>query len=202
MADIVPFEIHLSDEFLETTKLKLRLARLDDGMGEVEWNDLEVGHQKLRDLVQYWRDEYDWRKYESHLNSFHHFKTAVSVQGFDAIDLHFLHHRSDSVNAIPLIFVHGWYDIIPSTVSRQQLMSFRPGSFLESLKMIPLLTNPPNGQQAFHVVAPSIPGYGFSGYSRKAGFGLSQHAECFANLMKKLGYEKYMCQVGTLTILC
>ena len=56
MADIVPFEIHLSDEFLETTKLKLRLARLDDGMGEVEWNDLEVGHQKLRDLVQYWRD--------------------------------------------------------------------------------------------------------------------------------------------------
>jgi hypothetical protein len=109
MADIVPFKIHLSDEFLETTKLKLRLARLDDGMGEVEWNDLEVGHQKLKDLVEYWRDEYDWRKYESHLNSFHHFKTAVPVLGFDAIDLHFLHHRSDSANAIPLIFVHGWY---------------------------------------------------------------------------------------------
>lgn len=76
----------------------------------------------------------------------------------------------------------------------------RPGSFLESLKIIPLLTEPSGDRQAFHVVAPSIPGYGFSGYCKKSGFGLEQHAECFANLMKKLGYDQYVCQVRSFTI--
>lgn len=71
----------------------------------------------------------------------------------------------------------------------------RPGSFLESIKMIPLLTEPKDGRQAFHVVAPSIPGYGFSEYSKKPGFGLEQLAECFVNLMKKLDYTKFVCQV-------
>lgn len=73
---------------------------------------------------------------------------------------------------------------------------YRPGSFLEALKIIPLLTEPKSlDTQAFHVVAPSIPGYGFSSYSKKSGFGLEKHAECFANLMQNLGYERYVCQV-------
>lgn len=78
-------------------------------MADVEWNDLEIGHEKLKSLVQYWRDEYDWRKFELHLNASHHFKSMISVSGFEDIDLHFLHHRSSRPDAIPLIFVHGWY---------------------------------------------------------------------------------------------
>ncbi|KAK5046882.1 hypothetical protein LTR84_007236 [Exophiala bonariae] len=179
MADIVPFQIHLSDQFLEETKAKLKYARLDDNMAEVEWNDLEFGHVAFKKVIEYWRDEYDWREFEAHLNTFNHFKTSIPVSGFDNIELHFLHHRSSKAGAIPLIFVHGW-----------------PGSFLESLKIIPLLTEPSNGRQAFHVVAPSIPGYGFSRYSKKSGFGLEQHAECFANLMKTLNYDRYVCQGG------
>ncbi|KAL4908955.1 hypothetical protein BDW74DRAFT_165644 [Aspergillus multicolor] len=180
MADVFPFEVRLSDALLEEVKIKLQHARLDDGMASVGWNDLEIGHEKLKNLVEYWRDEYDWRKFEVHLNTFHHFKTTIPVRGFEDIDLHFLHHRSSRPDAVPLIFVHGW-----------------PGSVLESLKLIPLLTEPDDvTKQTFHVVAPSIPGYGFSSYSKKKGFGLEQHAECFANLMEKLGYEEYVCQGG------
>ena len=163
---------------LEETKIKLKYARLDEGMNDVEWNDLEIGHTPFRKLVEYWRDEYDWRKFEAHINTYNQFRTPIQVPGFEPLGIHFLHHRSSRPDAIPLLFVHGW-----------------PGSFLESLKVIPLLTEPTDGRQAFHVVAPSIPGYGFSDYSKKAGFGLEQHAQCFAALMKKLGYEKYVCQV-------
>ncbi|KAF7553412.1 hypothetical protein G7Z17_g3641 [Cylindrodendrum hubeiense] len=179
MTDIIPFQVHVPDSLLEETKVKLKYARLDHGMADVEWNDLEIGHIAFKELVKFWRDEYDWRKFEVHLNTFHHFKTPIQVTGFEALDIHFLHHRSSRPDAIPLLFVHGW-----------------PGSFLESLKLIPLLTEPTNGSQAFHVVAPSIPGYGFSSYSKKSGFGLEQHAECFAKLMQKIGYEKYVCQGG------
>ncbi|KAH6695604.1 Alpha/Beta hydrolase protein [Plectosphaerella plurivora] len=179
MADIVPFKVHLSDSLLEETKIKLKYARIDDGMGDVEWNDLEIGHTPFKKLVEYWRDEYDWRKFEAHINTYKQFRTPIQVPGFEPLGIHFLHHRSSRPDAIPLLFVHGW-----------------PGSFLESLKVIPLLTEPTGGRQAFHVVAPSIPGYGFSDYSKKSGFGLEQHAQCFATLMKKLGYDKYVCQGG------
>ncbi|KAJ4137296.1 hypothetical protein NW768_002879 [Fusarium equiseti] len=128
MADIAPFKIHLPDSLLEEVKIKLKYARLDDGMADVEWNDLEIGHSSFRELVEYWRDE--------------------------------------------------------------------PGSFLEVTKILPLLIEPADGKQAFHVVAPSLPGYGFSQYSKKSGFGLEQHAACFAKLMTKLGYGQYVCQGG------
>ncbi|KAF6785184.1 epoxide hydrolase, partial [Colletotrichum sojae] len=180
MADITPFTIHVPDALLEQTKAKLRLARLDDGMADAEWNELEIGHASFKEIVEFWHDEYDWRKYEKFLNdNYNHFKTPIQVPGFEPLDIHFLHHRSDRTDALPLLFVHGW-----------------PGSFLEYTKVIPLLVNPPAGKQAFHVVAPSLPGYGFSQYSKKAGFGLDQHAACFALLMKKLGYEQYVCQGG------
>ncbi|KAH7126454.1 Alpha/Beta hydrolase protein [Dactylonectria estremocensis] len=179
MSGIVPFKVHVPDSLLQETKIKLKYARLDDGMGEVEWNDLEIGHVYFKEVVEYWRDTYDWRTYEAHLNTYKHFKTPIQVTGFDPLDIHFLHHRSSRPDAVPLLFVHGW-----------------PGSFLESLKVIPLLTEPEDNRQAFHVVAPSIPGYGFSQYSKKKGFGLEQHAECFARLMDKLGYKNYVCQGG------
>ncbi|ENH67091.1 Putative epoxide hydrolase [Fusarium oxysporum f. sp. cubense race 1] len=179
MAGIAPFKIHVPDSLLEEVKIKLKYARLDNGMADVEWNDLEIGHSAFKEVVEFWRDEYDWRKYEAFLNTFNHFKAPIQVDGFEPLDIHFLHHRSSREDAIPLVFVHGW-----------------PGSFLEATKILPLLVNPPEGKQAFHVVAPSIPGYGFSQYSKKSGFGLEQHAACFALLMKRLGYEKYVCQGG------
>ncbi|KAM6528983.1 hypothetical protein FALCPG4_009935 [Fusarium falciforme] len=179
MSSVTPFQIHVPDSLLEEVKTKLRYARLDEGMADVEWNDLEVGHAAFKEVVEFWRDEYDWRKYEAFLNTFHHFQTPIQVPGFEPLNIHFLHHRSSREGAIPLLFVHGW-----------------PGSFLESTKIIPLLTDPPEGQQAFHVVAPSIPGYGFSQYSKRSGFGLEQHAECFALLMERVGYDTYVCQGG------
>lgn len=78
-------------------------------MGAVDWNDLEIGHKKFRELVEYWRDEYDWRAYEAHINTYNHFQTPIQVPGFESLDIHFLHHRSSRPDAIPLIFVHGWY---------------------------------------------------------------------------------------------
>ncbi|KAL5614012.1 hypothetical protein FOVSG1_003075 [Fusarium oxysporum f. sp. vasinfectum] len=174
MAGIAPFKIHVPDSLLEEVKIKLKYARLDNGMADAEWNDLEIGHSAFKEVVEFWRDEYDWRKYEAFLNTFNHFKAPIQVDGFEPLDIHFLHHRSSREDAIPLVFVHGW-----------------PGSFLEATKILPLLVNPPEDKQAFHVVAPSIPGYGFSQYSKKSGFGLEQHAACFALLMKRLGYEKY-----------
>jgi hypothetical protein len=77
-------------------------------MGQVGWNDLEVGHASFVKLVEYWRDEYDWRKYEAHINTFSHFKTPIQIEGFEPLDIHFLHHRSSRADAIPLLFVHGW----------------------------------------------------------------------------------------------
>lgn len=81
-------------------------------MGEVEWNDLETGHAEFKQLVEFWRDEYDWRKFEGFLNTFHHYKTAIQVPGFEALDIHFLHHPSSRADAIPLLFIHGWYSSI------------------------------------------------------------------------------------------
>ncbi|KAG2420061.1 hypothetical protein HFD88_004859 [Aspergillus terreus] len=179
MGRVRPFTVNVPEPLLQDVKAKLKLARLDESMGTVEWNDLEIGHTKFKQLVEYWRDEYDWRKFETFVNTFHHFKTLIQVPGFEALDIHFLHHRSSRADAIPLLFVHGW-----------------PGSFLESLKIIPLLTEPPAGKQAFHVVSPSIPGYGFSEFSRKVGFGLEQHADCFVRLMTSLGYNQFVCQGG------
>ncbi|PYI35598.1 alpha/beta-hydrolase [Aspergillus indologenus CBS 114.80] len=172
--------IHLPDRLLEEIKIKLQYTRLDEGMAEVEWNDLEIGHANFKKLVEYWRDDYDWRKFEAYLNSsFHHFQTSIPVTGFEDINLHILHHRSSRPGAIPLTFVYGW-----------------PGSFLEACKIILLLTEPKNDQQAFYVVASSLPGYGFSAYTKMSGFGLEQHAECLARLMTKLGYDQYVCQGG------
>ncbi|KAJ4992482.1 epoxide hydrolase 1 [Stagonosporopsis vannaccii] len=179
MPDIRPFKISVPESLLEETKTKLRYARLDDGMEHVQWNDLEIGHVAFKKLVEFWRDEYDWRQFERYLNTFNHFKASITVTDFEPLDIHFLHHRSSRPDAIPLLFVHGW-----------------PGSFLEATKLIPFLTEPSGERQAFHVVAPSIPGYGFSQYSKKPGFGLEQHAECFARLMKELKYDSFVCQGG------
>ncbi|RBR25422.1 uncharacterized protein FIESC28_01859 [Fusarium coffeatum] len=152
MADITPFKASaITLPQVEEIKIKLKYARLDDGMADVESNDLEIGHSSFKELVEYWRDEYDWRKYEAFLNTLNHFKTPIQVDGFEPLNIHYIHQKSSREDAIPLLFLHGW-----------------PGSFLEVTKILPLLTESAEDKQAFHVVAPSLPGYGFSQYSKKS----------------------------------
>ena len=129
-------------------------------------------------LARYWATEYDWRKVEARLNSFPNFITEI-----DGLDIHFIHVRSKHENALPLIVSHGW-----------------PGSIIEQLKIIEPLTNPTahggTAAEAFHVVVPSIPGYGFSGKPTTTGWGPTRIARAWDVLMKRLGYPRYVAQGG------
>lgn len=128
----------------------------------------------ISDTVQFWRESYDWRTEEARLNEMPQFKTSIDVDGFGALDIHFVHSTSSVSSAIPLLFLHGW-----------------PGSFFEIRKALPELN-----KAGFHVVAPSLPGYGFSSYPDKAGFKHIHHAEVMQKLMLKLGYNHYVVQGG------
>jgi pimeloyl-ACP methyl ester carboxylesterase len=129
-------------------------------------------------LADYWATGYDWRRCEAHLNSFPQFITEI-----DGLDIHFIHVRSKHEDALPLIVTHGW-----------------PGSPLEQLKIIDRLANPTahgaNASDAFHLVIPSMPGYGFSGKPDTAGWGPVRIARAWIELMKRLGYTKYVAQGG------
>ena len=132
----------------------------------------------MRALAHYWANEYDWRKMETKLNALPHFLTEI-----DGLDIHFLHIRSRHQNALPLIITHGW-----------------PGSIIEQLKLVGPLTDPTSyggtAEDAFHVVIPSIPGYGYSGKPTTTGWGPSRIAYAWVTLMKRLGYEKFLAQGG------
>jgi pimeloyl-ACP methyl ester carboxylesterase len=180
--EIIPFKIHVNDELLQLTKFKATITRYAEELEDNDWAD---GPPQINatTLAQYWSKEYDWRKVEADINAkFQQFTTTVETPGTNytgPIPLHFVHHRSAREDAIPLLFSHGW-----------------PGSFLEVEPLLEPLTNPPAGQPAFHVVAPSIPGFGFSPSPTKAGFGSRQAGASFNALMVKLGYEKYVFQGG------
>ncbi len=174
---IRPFEIAVSDTVLDDLQARLANTRLPDQLEGVEWDyGTELGY--LTELIGYWRDGFDWREQERQLNQFDQFKTVL-----DGLDTHFIHQRSAEPNAIPLIITHGW-----------------PGSIAEFTKIIGPLTDPVAhggaAEDAFHVVAPSMPGYGFSDKPRSRGFGPEQIAEVNAALMARLGYEKYGIQGG------
>jgi pimeloyl-ACP methyl ester carboxylesterase len=132
----------------------------------------------MRALADYWATEYDWRRCEARMNSFPQFLTEI-----DGLDIHFLHVRSPHEDALPLIVCHGW-----------------PGSIVEQLKIIEPLTDPTahGGQasDAFHVVVPSMPGYGYSGKPTTTGWGPEHIARAWAELMKRLGYDRYAAQGG------
>ena len=134
----------------------------------------------LTELITYWRDEYDWRAQEARLNEFDQFRTRID--GID-VDVHFIHQRSPAEDALPLLITHGW-----------------PGTVVEFMEIIGPLTDPAahggSADDAFHVIAPSIPGYGFSGHPREPGFGPEQAADVNAALMARLGYERYGLQGG------
>src|SRR5215510_152992 len=174
---IRPFRINVSEDDLEDLRRRLARTRWPDELPGVGWRyGVPVGY--LKELAEYWRTSYDWRKHEVELNSFPQFTTQI-----DGAIVHFMHVRSNEPDALPLIITHGW-----------------PGSIAEFLNVIGPLTDPRahsgDPADAFHLVIPSIPGYGFSGPTRDVGWTTARVAKAWAELMSRLGYERYGAQGG------
>lgn len=167
----------MTDEVLADLKLRLRMTRWPQQIDGTEWQyGVDTGY--LRRLVQYWQQDYDWRKHETRLNRLPQFTTKL-----DGLSIHFVHVKSPHADATPLVLVHGW-----------------PGSFVEFEKVIPMLTEPEkhggNADDAFHVVVPSLPGFGFSQRPNERGWASHCGAEVIAKLMARLGYDRYLAQGG------
>ncbi|MYH71496.1 MAG: epoxide hydrolase 1 [Acidimicrobiia bacterium] len=173
MSEITPFTVEISDAALEDLRRRLRDARWPDQIPGVGWDyGADMGY--IQELARYWADEYDWRAAEAELNELSHYTTDIDGQ-----NIHFIHQRSPHADAYPLVISHGW-----------------PGSVVEFLDIIGLLTHPDDPADAFHVVAPSLPGYGFSGPTADRGWDTHRTAKAFAALMGQLGYERYGAQGG------
>lgn len=170
-----PFKISVPQEKIDNLKNKLSLAEFPDELSGSAW-DLGVPLSDLKRLAKGWQ-EWDWRPAEERLNKLPQFHTPISVDGFGELDIHFVWQKSPVKNAIPLLFCHGW-----------------PGSFIEVQHILPLLSQPDG--PAFHIVAPSLPNYGFSQGPTKRGFGSAQYAETCHKLMLSLGYNEYVTQGG------
>jgi pimeloyl-ACP methyl ester carboxylesterase len=174
---IRPF--HFSASEAELTELRRRISTTRWPERETV-SDQSQGPQlaTMQKLARYWATEYDWRKVETRLNAVPNFITEI-----DGLDIHFIHVRSRHENALPMIVTHGW-----------------PGSVIEQLKIIGPLTDPTahggNASDAFDLVIPSMPGYGFSGKPTKSGWGPAQIARAWVVLMKRLGYTKFVAQGG------
>jgi pimeloyl-ACP methyl ester carboxylesterase len=174
-----PFSISISGQQLETLQNKLQLTTFPDELDDAGWK-YGAPLADIKRLVQRWKDGYDWRKYEAELNDeLPMFTRDIDVDGFDTLNIHYVHKKSDVVDAIPVLFCHGW-----------------PGSFYEVRKLLPLLTAASPEHPSFHVVALSLPGYGFSEAPRKQGFAGAQYAEVAHKLMLALGYNEYVTQGG------
>jgi epoxide hydrolase len=171
------FEIRVDDAALEDLRARLEQTRFPDQIEGTGW-EYGIPIDYLRELVEYWRDEYDWRAHEARLNALSHFRTRIDGQSF-----HFIHERSPHPDALPLLVIHGW-----------------PGSIVEFLDVIPSLTDPEahggSAADAFHVIAPSLPGYGFSEPPRTRGWDVGRIARAFVELMDRLGYTRYGVQGG------
>ena len=174
---IRPFTIHVPDEALVDLHRRLAATRWPDNETVTDQSQ-GVQLATMKELVRYWQTDYDWRKAEAKLNALPQFVTTI-----DGLDIHFIHVRSKHDNALPLIVTHGW-----------------PGSIIEELKIIDRLTNPTayggSASDAFHVVIPSMPGYGFSGKPTTTGWNTDRIARAWDTLMKRLGYTRYVSQGG------
>ena len=172
-----PFRIEIPQADLDDLNERLARTRFPDELPDVGWSR-GVPLDYLKELAEYWRTSYDWREQEANLNELPQFTTTIDGQR-----IHFLHVRSPEPDALPLIITHGW-----------------PGSFVEFLDIIGPLTNPRayggEAADAFHLVIPSIPGFGFSGPTREAGWTGQRIAAAFAELMRRLGYDRYGAQGG------
>jgi epoxide hydrolase len=174
---IQPYRIAIPQADLDELRDRLGRTRWPDELPDVGWA-YGVPLDYLKGLVEYWRTGYDWRAHEARLNEFAQFTTTIDGQ-----NIHFLHVRSPEPNALPLIVTHGW-----------------PGSIVEFMKIIGPLTDPRNHggdpADAFHVVAPSLPGFGLSGPTHETGWNTDRVARAWVELMDRLGYYRYGAQGG------
>jgi pimeloyl-ACP methyl ester carboxylesterase len=175
--EIRPFEINIPEEELTDLRRRVAATRLPERETVTDFSQ-GVPLATMQKLARYWTTEYDWRKVEAKLNSYPQFITNI-----DGLDIHFIHVCSKEKNALPVIVTHGW-----------------PGSIVEQLKIIDPLTNPTayggSASEAFDVVIPSMPGYGFSGKPTTTGWDPARIARAWAVLMKRLGYTRYVAQGG------
>jgi pimeloyl-ACP methyl ester carboxylesterase len=174
---IRPFTIETPEADLDDLRARIAATRWPE---KETVEDLSQGPRlaTMQALARYWAEEYDWSKCEEKLDALPHFITEI-----DGLDIHFIHVRSEHEDALPLIVTHGW-----------------PGSIVEQLKIIDPLTNPTahgaSASDAFHLVIPSIPGYGFSGKPATTGWGPERIASAWTELMKRLGYTRFVAQGG------
>ncbi|RVC81925.1 epoxide hydrolase [Mesorhizobium sp. M2A.F.Ca.ET.046.02.1.1] len=174
---IRPFTVNVPQKELDELRRRVTATRLPDREAVTDFSQ-GVPLATIQKLAQYWATDYDWRKVEARLNRYPNFVTEI-----DGLDIHFIHVRSKHENALPVIVTHGW-----------------PGSVIEQLKIIDPLVDPTahggTASDAFHVVIPSIPGYGFSGKPTTTGWGPIRIAHAWNVLMKRLGYNQYVAQGG------
>jgi pimeloyl-ACP methyl ester carboxylesterase len=175
--DVRPFRVDIPDEAL--VEMRRRIAATNWPERETVADQSQgVPLAMIQELARYWATEYDWRRCEATLNVLPQFTTEI-----DGLDIHFIHARSRHEDALPLVVNHGW-----------------PGSVIEQLKIIDRLTEPTthgaSASDAFHVVIPSMPGYGFSGKPTSTGWGPERMGRAWAALMKRLGYDRYVAQGG------
>jgi len=175
--DIQPFEVHIPQATLDDLRERLARTRWPDTIPGSGWeygSDLAY----MQELTAYWREQFDWRAQERAINQFRHFRAVV-----DGLGIHFIHARGAGPNPLPLIITHGW-----------------PGSFVEMLKILPMLADPAahggDPADAFDVVVPSLPGYGFSDRPSQPAMHTFRIAELWVQLMRGLGYERFGAQGG------
>lgn len=173
MSEIRPFVLNVPQAEIDRLYRKIDDTRWPEAEPVEDWSQ-GTPLAALKDLVAHWRDGYDWRACEARLNSFGQFTNEI-----DGLDIHFLHVRSSRDDALPLILTHGW-----------------PGSVREFFDAIPLLTEPGDREQPFHLVIPSLPGFGFSGKPAQTGWGVEKIAQAWVELMRRLDYPRWVAQGG------
>ena len=176
-AALRPFRIDVPDATLDDLHRRLAQTRWPEAETVTDWSQ-GAPRSWIQDMCRYWADGYDWREREARLNRFDQYITAI-----DGLDIHLVHQRSPHAEALPLIITHGW-----------------PGSIVEFHKVIEPLTNPTahggTADDAFQVICPTLPGFGFSGKPSTPGWGVGRIAEVWAALMARLGYDRYVAQGG------
>ena len=177
MSEIRPYTINVADEEIERLTSRLEISRFPEKETTDDWSQ-GAPLAYVKNITDYWLNQYDFKRLESRLNKYENLITEI-----DGVDIHFMHIKSSNADAKPLLLTHGW-----------------PGSVVEFLKVIEGLTEPQSlggrTEDAFHLVIPSLPGFGFSGKPTSTGWGVDKIATAWVKLMEKLGYRDYFAQGG------
>ena len=177
MSKVKKFRVRVPKSALTDLKRRLANTRWPERETVAGWGQ-GVPLSYMRELVEYWQTDYDWQRCQDELNALPQFVTEI-----DGLDIHFLHIKSPHKNALPMVMTHGW-----------------PGSILEFMKVIGPLTDPEayggKGEDAFHVVIPTLPGFGFSAKPESSGWGIERIGRAWGELMARLGYKRYVAQGG------